>query len=369
MNKKTIWEVVAVVVVIILIIWAAQSSTHSNKTVRIGVSTLITGSGAFIGESITTGLKVAAAEINNAGGINGKPIELIFEDNKNTGQDGVSAFRALQTKGVDFVVTSGSAPSIAAADIAKASGIPELTTAVFADVLAKDDNAVSFFPTPADDAAATVQDMVKNKISNVAVIYLNSEYGVSALNAFLTEAKKNNITIVDQEAYSGDTTDFATPVTKALSYKPQAVHVLTINSVPVIKQIKNTKNNAVIYSNLIPVFGNLIYNSPGTFDGVHLTALRASIAGTPEFTDLRNKMSGVAKIENNTFGYSAVAYDDLYLISDVLKKAGNVKDFVPTFTSYGDFKGINGDFNINGRGIGMKVYPVIFNQGALVEVK
>jgi ABC-type branched-subunit amino acid transport system substrate-binding protein len=370
MNRKNfLGLIVLVLVVILFVLIFNHQDTNSKKIIKIGASLSLTGTGAFIGESINAGLQAALKDINSAGGIGGKQVELLIEDNKNSGADGVNAFKALQAKNPDLVITSMSTPSVPVATLAKDTDIPLLATAVFADVLSKNENVVSFFPTSQNDVEATVEDMVKNKISNAAVVYLNSEYGIAALNAFIAEAKKNNITVSSSEAFLGDATDYATPVAKILSKKPQAVYVIAINAVPVINQIKNTKTGVIIYSNLIPLFGNLIYKSPQTFDGVHLTALKVSIPGTKEYIDFRNKVKDSVNLENNTLGYMAVAYDDLRLIAEILNKNSNPKEFVKEFSSYGSFTGVNGIFSVTGRNIGVKVYPVIFKDGVIQEVK
>jgi branched-chain amino acid transport system substrate-binding protein len=369
MNKKTILGVVVVVIVILITVLVSGGSDRaSGETVKIGVSLPLTGSSAFIGESINSGLQAALKDINSNGGIDGKMVELMIEDNKNLGPEGVSAFKALQLRNPSLVITTMSTPSVPLSVFAKDTGIPILATAVFADILSKNENAVSFFPTAQDDAIGTVEDLIKNRVSKVAVIYLNSEYGLAQLKAFTQETQKNGISIVASEAFLGDTTDFATPVAKALSTKTDAVYVIAINSVPVINQIKNTKKDITIYSNLIPLFGNLIYKSPQTFEGVHLTAPRVSIPGTPEYVSFRTKLN-MDLNSKDTLGYAAVAYDDLKLIAEILNKDSDSKQFVKNFSGYGDFKGVSGDFSISGRNVGVKVYPVVIKDGIIQEVK
>lgn len=59
----------------------ARSSAASAGTVKVGVIEMLTGNGAFYGNAVLQGIKVAAAEINASGGINGKKLQLVIKDN------------------------------------------------------------------------------------------------------------------------------------------------------------------------------------------------------------------------------------------------------------------------------------------------
>jgi branched-chain amino acid transport system substrate-binding protein len=371
MKKTIIWAVIIIVIIVVLVWVGSRNSDQPqiNKPIKIGVSAVLSGPAAFIGESYMAGLKVAQKEINDNGGVNGRPIELLVEDNKNLAQDGLSAFRALELKKSDLIIQTMSAATVPVAPVAKESGIPMFVSLVFADVLSVNDNAVSFFPSPRDDAQATVEDMQASGVKKVGIVWVNTEYGKASLDAFVSEAKNVGIEILSSESFLGDAKDFATPILKVLSVKPEAVYVIALNSIPLIDQIKLKADHPAIYTNLIPLFGSLIYKNTQTFDGVHLTAPLVSIPETPEYQLFSQKTAGMIDPKTNTFGYTSIAYDNLYSIAEVLKKNSSAKDFVQTFTNFGEFKGVNGTFNLNARDVGMRIYPVVFKNGSIEAVK
>ncbi len=351
----------------------SKNQTSDTETLRIGTSLALTGPAAFIGESYRDGLQLARDEINRSGGVNGQKIELIFEDNKNLPQEGVTVFQALRAQNPDLLYTTMSAPSVPFSSVAKDSGIPLFVTAVFADVLKDNPNAVSFFPTVSDDAKATLVDMKKNNITKVAVLYLNSEYGLANYNAFVPQAKASGVEIVASDSFLGDVVDFTTPVTKLLATNPQAVYVIAINSNPIIDTIKaqsKARNQEVgIYGNSIPVLGSLVYKAPATYDGVHLTAAEVTIPGTAKFKAFRAKFTDQSKVANNTLGYASIGYDSLHIIDEVLEKKPTIKDFVASYMSFGKFKGVNGEVNLSARAVGVPVYPVVIKNGTIEQVK
>ncbi len=340
---------------------------NKKEPIKIGVSTAVTGPASFIGQDYLLGLELASKEINAKGGINGRPLVLVIEDNKNTASEGTTVFQALRLKGVDMILTTFSSPSVSLSPLARDNNVPLFISVVFADIISSNENAVSFFPTPQDDAQATIMDMKQQGISSVGIIYVNTEYGKASADAFIKEAADNNIKVFITETFVGDATDFSTPLLKIKEKNPDAIYIAAISVIPIIKQLKTMDINTEIYTNLIPVFGSLVYKDKAVFEGVHLTASRVALKGTEEYTNFRNKFE--TQKNDVSLGYASIGYDNLHAIAKILKKEPDVQKFVPAFSNHGEFKGINGMYNLQGRNVGMKLYPVVFTNGELVEVK
>ncbi len=359
------------IIIVILIVWIIASKGENpasqNAPIKIGISTALTGPAAFVGGSYFSGLKQAQEEINAQGGIHGQQVELIVEDNKNNAQEGITAFRSIETKKPDLFISTMSVPTVPVTPVVKESGIPQFVSLVFADMTSKNENSVSFFPTADDDVHATMQDMTLHKVKNVGVIYINSEYGQASLSAFLKQAKDNNINVIAQESFLDGALDYLTPLTKINASKPDAVFIIAVNAIPIIKQLKAVKTNSLIYTTMTSAFGNLVNKDKETFEGVHVTASRVSIPGTDDYIRLRSTMKNA--VATSTLGYDALGYDSMYVIKAVLEKNPDAKDFVKTFANYGPFQGVNGSFNLNSRNIGMTLYPVVMKNGVLGEVK
>ena len=96
MTSHQKWTSVVVLVLIIagLVRWSGQQRTNED-TIRIGVVASLTGPGSFYGENIRAGAELAAHEINQAGGVKGQPLEIIFEDDATNPKQTVSAARKL----------------------------------------------------------------------------------------------------------------------------------------------------------------------------------------------------------------------------------------------------------------------------------
>jgi branched-chain amino acid transport system substrate-binding protein len=74
---------------------AALSPAGAADAIKIGMIAPLTGPGAFSGQLQSNGAKLAVAEVNNAGGVLGRPIELVIEDDQTTNPGAVLAFSKL----------------------------------------------------------------------------------------------------------------------------------------------------------------------------------------------------------------------------------------------------------------------------------
>jgi branched-chain amino acid transport system substrate-binding protein len=351
-----------------VVIYNSAQNSSKEKAI-IGVSTALSGSAAFIGSSYVQGLEIAKREINENGGINGKKIELIIEDNKNEAQEGIKAFQKLKLNNPNLIISTHSVPSVPISYLADETNMPLFFSVVFADVLSNNKNSVSFFPTPADDASASVEDMKISKIKDVGVLYLNSEYGVAGAEAFINKASMNGISIKSKENFNGQENDFQTPLTKIISKNPQAIYIVGINIAPIIREAK-LRYKGLIYTNLIPAFGGLIYKEPNIYEGVHLTVSKALVPGTAEYNLFLNKIksANLSFAENNGVGYATIGYDNLNLIAEILKKNKKPSEFVGTFATFGKFDGIDGNYNLSQRRVGMCLYPAVMENKTIVII-
>ena len=98
MNKKIIWSIIAVVIIIIVGI-SISRNTHpahiSTNPIKIGAVISLTGFAAPWGEYSKQGIELAVKNINDAGGINGRPVQIVIEDDHTDAKAGVSAFNKL----------------------------------------------------------------------------------------------------------------------------------------------------------------------------------------------------------------------------------------------------------------------------------
>src|SRR4029434_5343970 len=114
---------------IFLFAFACQTGGGGGDKVRVGVFMSLTGSTANFGISSVNGIKLAADEVNAAGGINGKQVELLVEDDRSDASEAATIVTKFVTQDQVHAVLGevASSRSIAAAPIAQNAKVPMLT--------------------------------------------------------------------------------------------------------------------------------------------------------------------------------------------------------------------------------------------------
>ena len=222
-------KILCLISLLALFVLSCGAKTGKDKNViKIGVIGALTGNVAQYGTSAINGFKLKVKEINAAGGINGKKIELVVADSKGDAQEAINAFKKMVSQDkIDIFmgeVTSG--PSLAIAPLAQQAKVPMITATGTAFDITKDKDFV--FRTTFTDPyqGVVVAKYAKSKgYKNVTVLTnTGSDYSVGLENAFKEQAKKEGIQ-VKEEQYTADDKDFRALLTKVKGYNPEVIFV------------------------------------------------------------------------------------------------------------------------------------------------
>ena len=192
---------------------STDSAKSSGKTFKIGAIGPLTGAAANYGQAVVWGAQQAVDEINAAGGINGYQVEYKGEDDECDNEKTVNAYNNLKDWGMQMLVgPTTSACSIAVSEKTKADGVFQLTPSGSAKDCTKYDNVFRVCFSDPQQGAKSAEYVATNKLaSNVGIIYDSSDVYSSGIEAsFVTEAKKRNLNVSAEEAFTADTnTDFS----------------------------------------------------------------------------------------------------------------------------------------------------------------
>jgi branched-chain amino acid transport system substrate-binding protein len=167
-----------------------------SDPIRIGVVTPLTGTYAGIGQQVRWGIDLAVREINAKGGILGRKIETIYEDEEANPTVAVQkAEKLFQVSKVDFLTgTVNSGSTLAVSQVAERNSRLAATTVSFSDAITGPQCSPNMFRVNAKagmQSAALVEWMVKEK-PNPTVFYLGPDYemGRSTVAAFKAAAEQ-----------------------------------------------------------------------------------------------------------------------------------------------------------------------------------
>ncbi len=194
--------------------------TPENKAneIVIGVQGPLTGSAAQYGIAVANAAKLAADEINAAGGINGTTLKVVTADDEaDPGDKAVSAYNSLKDQGMQIflgTVTTGS--GLAVIDQTAADNMFQLTPSASGDdIIEAGDNCFQICFTDSNQGSRSAQYIAENNVATkVAVIYDSSDaYSTGIYNNFKAEAANRGIELVAEQSFTKDSNkDFSAQI-------------------------------------------------------------------------------------------------------------------------------------------------------------
>jgi ABC-type branched-subunit amino acid transport system substrate-binding protein len=351
------------------------SPGSAQETYRIGAAFALSGSIAVYGEGFKKAVDLAVEEINAAGGIKGKKLEIMYEDNKSTSKDCVTAVRKLIT--VDRVpVIFGPAASsnfMAAAPVAQESKVVMISAEGAAPALTKAGEYIfRVFPSDVLQGKGVSDLCISLDYKEVPVMYVNNDWGLGLKNVFVENFKKAGGKITDEIPYDEKKTDYRTELIRATKGNPKAVVNLTyLNEGAVMfKQsyemgIKTQwiAGSAAKGPKLVELAGKAVEGIIGTYPVVSQE--------TKEYKAFKGgwkKKYGEDKIP--IFG--EYNYDMVYITAKAIEKGGYTSDGIrkALFEVAKGYRGVTGDKTFDqDRGVGAEYGVWTIKDGQIVDYK
>jgi branched-chain amino acid transport system substrate-binding protein len=184
-------------------------------TITIGASLGLTGYGSITDGHWRDGLTLAIEAVNAKGGVLGKKLKLVYEDNKSTPQQAVVVYRKMMSQDNVVAFDSGciSAGNFAAASFVTKAKLPMFLCSILPRLPNEQKWAFSFLPPPKFEVDARY-GYLKNKtnIRKVGILGDPSPYGMIMRKIAVAEAKSFGIDVVANESYQQDDADFSVQI-------------------------------------------------------------------------------------------------------------------------------------------------------------
>ena len=312
--------------VVALALGALAVGAHAQETIKIGVITDRVGVSRPYSEPNTEGVVFGANEINQKGGILGRKIELLIEDDQSRPDISAALARKLVDQGVVFIISVSLSPAAQQQQtVTMEAKTPQMTPTNSADYLTTQLPNPYFWQTGplGSIQIATLLSHAKSKnFKRVALITDNSELGQAIAKAFKGTLEKAGIQIVAEEVVARGATTAMPQMQKLRAANPEALFlagVLTAENVLVFRAYKELGVKFPIHSSYnlsVPVYETV---AKGLIDGI--TFVDAYDPDKPEvkaFEAAFRKATG--KDPQNMHGYG---YDGIMLVADAIRRAGS----------------------------------------------
>jgi len=309
----------------------AATSLHAQEALKIGAIFSTSGPGAFLGVPEERGLRMKVDEINKAGGIGGRKVDLVVYDTEgNTSKAAQLARRLVESDNVVAIVgPSSSGESLQVLPIAN-----ELKTPLIAHAgTEKMTSPVTpwVFNTPPTDrvvAAHLLSVFKKRGITQIALLSAADGFGQSGANVVKELAPKYGVTIARHEEFNRTDADMTAQVLKAKDSPAQAMLVWSAFPAPTII----ARNAAAVgyakpmYNSFAAASKDLLVQAGPAAEGSYVSSMRLLAPDTLKANDPMRpavmKIYNDYKVKYNDAPatFAAHSYDAMSLIEAAVRK-------------------------------------------------
>jgi len=231
---------------------AVAITATAAETIKIGVNVPLTGFAASDGTSALNGAKLAVKQLNDAGGINGKKLELVIYDDQASPKQSVPIATKLieKDKVVVGVSCSYSGATRAAAGIYQEAKTPYISAYAIHPDITRTGNYVfrtSFVGEVQGRAGAKLAGEILNK-KRAVLITLNNDFGKSLVAGFKEKANKYGITILNEYPYSIKDRQFGPIIARVKADNPDVIYATGyfFTAGPLVSQLRAAGVKATI---------------------------------------------------------------------------------------------------------------------------
>ncbi|MDR1318235.1 MAG: ABC transporter substrate-binding protein [Treponema sp.] len=209
-----------------------QQGGKETGDIQVGCLQDITGPTSSLGQMVDEGAKWAIAEINAAGGVNGRKINVTTYDTRGDVNEAINAFTRMVTSGNVSAIIGPPVANIAMAiaPISERYNVPILGFAIDTKCQIKEDgtpykNMFLFQPNADQQAEIMASYAIKNGFKRFGILYNQANaYSVSLLPAFVNRIQAEGQVVVEPIAYNPQDRDFKTLLGKITSQNVDAIY-------------------------------------------------------------------------------------------------------------------------------------------------
>ena len=361
---------------------------QTQKELKVAVAAPYTGGAAAFGEMIRRGAELKEKEINEAGGINGMKLTLLFEDDAGKGSEAsLVAERIVNNPQILAVVGHfNSSCSLAGQEIYDRAGIVELSPGSTAVEVCQG-SQWTFRNLYHDDFQgkfiAQYIDEVLTDVESVAVFFDNDDYGRGLRNAFVAGAEKIGLTVVASEAYERDSTNFKAQLTSIKAKNPDAIFISGLYSEAglIIKQGREAGITAQFFGGDGVDSPDFLTIAGAAAEGAYLTTPFTFGAGGTEAQQMAANFETLHGVAPDT--WAALTYDAIGMIVEALEKTYDaeatfadkreaIREYLASIdTSEEGYNGVTGltYFDMNGDTVNKPAYVKVVKDGQFVAAE
>ncbi len=312
----------------------------AQPPIRIGASMSQTGSLAAMGQNQLRGYQLCVKHTNEKGGVLGRRIELIVEDDRSQGRTAAAVYEKLITQDrVDAILGPYSSPlTEAMADVTERHRMPMLAAAATTSIFKKGRKFVFMLPSPAELYLEGLIDIAARRgLKTVAVIHEDTLLQKTIAQGALELAKRRGLQVVLAESYPKGTTDFGGIFGRVKTANPDVVAAATYDAVAITRLLRELGINPKMFGATVGVALPKFYETLGraaefvygaslwepelvTLRAGGLIPIARQYPGAREFVESHQKEFPGAEISY----HSGQGYGGCQVLMEAIRRAGSL---------------------------------------------
>jgi branched-chain amino acid transport system substrate-binding protein len=340
---------------ILLLAAAPQAWSAAKPPIKLG-AVLRLSIGAEDGIPARRGLEMAVAEVNKTGGIDGRQVQLIVEDEKDSPGAAVNAVKKLieVDKVVAIIGPMTSGDMMAAGKVANDAKVVDISPTATTPALSGYGASLCRGCSRIDRQAEVLTDYVAQnwKPKTVAIFYSNEPYGKGCAGIFSKFFEKHGIKVVAKESFNRGARDFKAELTKIKAANPDMLFIpgYTPETAPAAAQARQLGMNQKI----LGVYGDM---NPGYIKLAGKAAEGHVIGGeydqgynTPKNEAFKKTYEELVKKNHDPYNimFAALHYDAASMILAGMKKNGPTSEGILKYLkNVKDYDGVTGKLSFD----------------------
>lgn len=340
-------------IIIALFALSIYSCSTNNNDIIIGAILPLTGDAAAYGTSAKEGYELAIKEINSTNPK--RNIVLKIEDSQALPKDAVNAYMKLKsTNNPPIIFGLLSSPEVlSVAPIAEKDKTVIFSSGASSPLISASGDYV-FRNVPSDllEASLMAETAINRlNLKKIAIIYINSDYGIGALAKYKQRYKELGGQIVAEVSFTANQTDFKTNLLKIKNSRPDGIYFIGYKELGrMVKQARELNIDAQYLSNALFEDPEILEIAGKAADGLIFTTFYFDPESTEERTS--NFVRNYRKLYGKTpDGFAVAAYDAVHVVFKAVGEQNLTPDIIKS-SLYGleVFNGLLGAFKFDSNG-------------------
>jgi branched-chain amino acid transport system substrate-binding protein len=198
---------------------------------KVGAVYPLSGPVAHIGESNKRGAEVAVALINEAGGVNGMPLELVLEDSQSEPRFGVSAFQKIsQDDDVAVILVTLTSVAMSVREMAEREKVVMIAESTHPELVNNYGYTFRHFFTSESGVRAVLELIKKKKYQSAAILHAEEEWGETAAKKFVEASSTEGFSVVAKESFLRSETNLKPQLLRIAQKNPEMLFIIGLGA-------------------------------------------------------------------------------------------------------------------------------------------